>query len=63
MKPKDVRGPLLTRAALQTMLREKEKENIALHKCMDDIENAHKNDIDKLEDQVRMLSHLVMANQ
>jgi len=42
MKPKDVRGPLPTRAALQAMLREKEKENIALHKRMDDMENAHK---------------------
>jgi len=63
MKPKDVRGPLPTRAALQAMLREKEKENIALNKRMDDMENAHKNDMDKLEDQVRMLANLVMANQ
>ncbi|KAJ8434088.1 hypothetical protein Cgig2_030523 [Carnegiea gigantea] len=63
MKPNDVRGPLPTRAALQAMLREKEKENIALHKRIDDMENAHKNDMDKLEDQVRMLANLVMANQ
>ncbi|KAJ8423863.1 hypothetical protein Cgig2_033787 [Carnegiea gigantea] len=63
MKPKDVRGPLPTTAALQAMLREKEKENIALHKRMDDMENAHNNDMDELEDQVRMLANLVMANQ
>ncbi|KAJ8425094.1 hypothetical protein Cgig2_007816 [Carnegiea gigantea] len=63
MKPKDVRGPLPTRAAIQAMLRKKEKENIALHKRIDDMENAHKNDMDKLEDQVRMLANLVMTNQ
>ncbi|KAJ8433881.1 hypothetical protein Cgig2_021264 [Carnegiea gigantea] len=63
MKPKDVRGPLISRAALQAMLQEKEKENIALHKCMDDMENANKNDMDKLEDQLRMLANLVMANR
>ncbi|KAJ8428169.1 hypothetical protein Cgig2_028289 [Carnegiea gigantea] len=63
MKPKDVRGPLLSRAALQAILQEKEKENIALHKCMNDMENAQKNNMDKLEDQVRMLANLVMANQ
>ena len=57
MKPKDVRGPLPSRAALQAMLREKEKDNIALHKHMDDMKNAHKYDI------VRMLANLVMANQ
>ncbi|KAJ8431054.1 hypothetical protein Cgig2_027109 [Carnegiea gigantea] len=63
MKPKDVRGPLPSIAALQAMLREKEKENIALHKRMDDMENAHKNNTDKLEDWVRILANLVMANQ
>jgi len=30
---------------------------------MDDMENAHKNDMDKREDQVRILANLVMANQ
>ena len=30
MKPKDVRGPLPSRAQLQAMLHDKEKENIAL---------------------------------
>ncbi|KAJ8445944.1 hypothetical protein Cgig2_003820 [Carnegiea gigantea] len=62
-RPKDVRGPLPSRAALQAMLWEKEKENIALHRRMDDMENAHKNNMDKQEDQVRMLANLVMANQ
>ena len=49
MKLRNVRGPLPSRVALQAMLSENEKENIALHKRMDDMVNAHKNDMNNLE--------------
>ena len=63
IKPKDVRAPILSRDALQGMLQEKEKENIALHQHLDHKENAHKNDINELEDQIRISSDLVIGNE
>ena len=63
MKPKDVRGPLPSRAQLQAMLRDKEKENIALHKRMDDLEESHKSDMNKLEDQMQKVIDLLMTQQ
>ncbi|KAJ8429644.1 hypothetical protein Cgig2_025003 [Carnegiea gigantea] len=63
IKPKDVRGPILSRDALQGMLQEKEKENIALHQHLDHKENARKNDINELEDQMRISPDLVIGNE
>ena len=63
MKPKDVRGPLPSRAQLQTMLREKEKENIALSKRIDNMEESHKSDMNKLEDQMQKVYDLLLTQQ
>ena len=63
MKPKDVRGPLPSRAELQAMLRSKEKENVSIHKRINDLEDAHKREISKLEDQMRTVVEFVMSTQ
>ena len=63
MKPKDVRGPLPSRAQLQAMLREKEKENIALSKRIDNMEESHKSDMNKLEEQMQKVCEFLLTQQ
>jgi len=53
MRPKDVRDPLTSRAQPQAMLRDKEKENIALNKCINNLGESHKSDMNKLGDQMK----------
>ncbi|KAJ8438820.1 LOW QUALITY PROTEIN: hypothetical protein Cgig2_023012 [Carnegiea gigantea] len=57
MTPKDVRGPLPSRAELF------EKENVSQHKHIDDLEDAHKREIKKLEDHMRIVVEMVMSTQ
>jgi len=60
MKLKDVRGLLPSRAELQAQLHAKEKENVLLYKRIDDLKDAHKREIKKLEDQMRIVVEKVM---
>ncbi|KAJ8422711.1 hypothetical protein Cgig2_016425 [Carnegiea gigantea] len=61
--PKDVRGPLPSGVELQAQFRVKKKENVSLHKSIDDLEDAHKREIKKLEDQMRIVLEMVMSTQ
>ena len=63
MKRKDVRGPLPSKVELQAQLRAKEKENVLQHKHIDDLEDAHKREIKKFEDHMRIVVEMVMSTQ
>ena len=62
VRPKDVRGPLPSRAELTTRLQEKERENVELRKRMDEMEKAHRHEsetnakkISNLEDKMNTI--------
>ncbi|XP_056688184.1 uncharacterized protein [Spinacia oleracea] len=48
IRPKDVRGPLPTRADLTSRAHEKQKENDDLRKRMDEMEKVHQADLEKM---------------
>lgn len=48
IRPKDVRGPLPTRADLTSRAHEKQKENDDLRKRMDEMEKVRQADLEKM---------------